>query len=65
MLQCGLGAGIVVHKVKPMMLKILQAFSITALLLFIKRLVVRKPPSVPYHKPKDEWSKVRGYRRPS
>jgi len=48
-----------------MMMKILQAFSITALVLLIKRLVVRKPPSVPYRMPKDEWSKIRGYRRPS
>ncbi len=48
-----------------MMMKILQAFSITTLLLLLKRLVVRKPPSVPYRMAKDEWSKVRGYRRPS
>jgi hypothetical protein len=53
------------HTVKPMMMKILQAFSITALLMLIKRLVVRKPPSVPYRMPKDEWSKIRGYRPPS
>lgn len=47
------------------MMKILQALSITALFLLIKRLVVRKPPSVPYRVPKDEWPKIRGYRRPS
>jgi hypothetical protein len=48
-----------------MMMKLLQALSITALLLLIKRLVVRKPPSLPYRLPEDEWSKIRGYRRPS
>lgn len=48
-----------------MMIKFLQAFSITALLFAIKRLVVRKPPSRPYRLPKDEWSKIRGYKRPS
>lgn len=47
------------------MKKILQALSITALFVLIKRLVVRKPPSPPYRHPEDEWSKVRGYRRPS
>jgi hypothetical protein len=34
-----------------MMIRILQALSITVLLLPIKRLVVRKPPSVPYRAP--------------
>ena len=29
-----------------------------------KRLVVRKPPSPPYRLQKDEWSKIRAYRRP-
>lgn len=48
-----------------MMMKLLQAFSITALILLIKRLVVRKPPSLPYRLQKDEWSKIRGYRPPS
>jgi len=48
-----------------MMMKLLQAFSITALIILIKRLVVRKPPSLPYRLQKDEWSKIRGYRRPS
>jgi hypothetical protein len=48
-----------------MMMKLLQAFSITALALIIKRLVVRNPPSRPYRLQKDEWAKIRGYRRPS
>jgi hypothetical protein len=47
------------------MMKLLQALSITALILLIKRLVVRKPSSLPYRLQKDEWSKIRGYRRPS
>ena len=34
-------------------------------ILLIKRLVVRKPPSLPYRLQKDEWSKIRGYRPPS
>ncbi|NWF73460.1 MAG: hypothetical protein HXY51_10540 [Nitrospirae bacterium] len=46
------------------MMKLLQALSITALILLIKRLVVRKPPSRPYRLQKDEWSKIRAYRRP-
>ena len=48
-----------------MMMKLLQALSAAALLLLIKRLMVRKPPSQPYRQPGDEWSKIRGYRRPS
>jgi hypothetical protein len=46
------------------MMKLL-VFPITALILLIKRLVVRKRPSLPYHLPKDEWPKIRAYRRPS
>jgi hypothetical protein len=48
-----------------MMTKLFQVVSITALILLIKRLVVRRPPSLPYRLQKDEWSKIRGYRRPS
>jgi hypothetical protein len=48
-----------------MMIKLLQAFSIMALVLLFKRLVVRKPPSPSYRLQKDEWSKIRAYRRPS
>ncbi len=48
-----------------MMMKLLQALSITALLLLIKRLMVRKPLSRPYRLPEDKWPKIRGYRRPS
>jgi|GEM_PF-1381825 hypothetical protein len=48
-----------------MMMKLIHALSITALILLIKRLVVRKPPSPPYRLQKDEWSKIRGYKRPS
>jgi hypothetical protein len=59
-----MGAGILIHEVRPMMMKLLHALSITALILLIKRLVIRKPPSPPYRLQKDEWSKVRGYRRP-
>lgn len=64
-LQCRLEAGILIHEVRPMIMKLLQALSFTALLVLIKRLVVRKPPSLPYRYPEDEWSKIRGYRRPS
>src|SRR5262245_38704994 len=62
-LQCGMEADILIHEAVPMM-KLLQALSITTLILLIKRLVIRKPPAPPYRLPKDEWSKVRGYRRP-
>ena len=48
-----------------MIMKLLQALSITALILLIKRLVIRKPPLLPYRLQKDEWSKIRAYRRPS
>jgi len=63
-LQCRVRTGILILEV-PIMMKLLQALSITALALLIKRLVVRKPPSLPYRLQKDEWSKIRGYRRPS
>lgn len=63
-LQCRLGTGIL-NQSRHMMMKFLQALSITALLLLIKRLLVRKPPSRPYRHPEDERSKIRGYRRPS
>jgi hypothetical protein len=59
-----MGAGILIHEAGPMMMKLLHALSITALILLIKRLVIRKPPLRPYRLQKDEWSKVRGYRRP-
>ena len=46
------------------MMKLFQVLSIAALILLFKRLVVRKPPSLPYRLQKDEWSKIRAYRRP-
>ncbi len=57
------------QEVRPMK-KFLQSprglvLSITALILLIKRLMVRKPPSRPYRHQKDEWSKIRAYRRPN
>ena len=48
-----------------MMMKLFHALSITALILLIKRLVVRKPPLLPYRLQNDEWSQIRGYKRPS
>ncbi len=48
-----------------MMTKLLQALSITALIFLAERLVVRKPASRPYRLQKDEWAKIRAYRRPS
>jgi hypothetical protein len=45
-------------------LKLLTTISIAALALLFKRLVVRRLPSRPYRLQKDEWSKIRGYRRP-
>ncbi len=64
-LQSRAGADILIHEVRTMSMKLLQTVSITALILLIKRLVVRKPPSLPYRLQRDEWSKIRGYRRPS
>jgi hypothetical protein len=61
-LKCRVGASILIHEV---MMKLFHAVSITALILLIRRLVVRNPPSLPYRLQKDEWSKIRGYRRPS
>lgn len=58
------GASILIHEAS-MMMKLLQALSITALILLFKRLVIRRPPSRPSRVQKDRWSKIRGYRRSS
>lgn len=64
-LQSRAGADILIHEVRTMIMRLLQTVSITALIFLVKRLVVRKPPSLPYRLQRDEWSKIRGYRRPS
>ncbi len=46
-----------------MLAKLLKAVSLAALLVLVKRLVLRKPPSHSYRIPEDRWLR-RGYRKP-
>lgn len=45
-----------------MLARLLTAFSVTALAVLFKRLVVRKPPRLPYRKAESEWPS--SYRKP-
>jgi len=45
-----------------MLTRLLTAFSITAAALLFKRLVIRKPPRLPYRKAESNWPS--SYRRP-
>ncbi len=45
-----------------MLARLLTALSVTALVVLFKRLVIRKPPSLPYRKAESDWP--RSYRKP-
>ena len=46
-----------------MLARLIQALSITALAILVKRVLLRKDPSRPYRLPEDRWIR-RGYRKP-
>ena len=45
-----------------MLARLLAALSVTALAVLFKRLVLRKPPALPYRTPQSEWPS--SYRKP-
>ncbi len=45
-----------------MLARLLTALSVTALAMLFKRLVIRKPPALPYRKAESDWPS--SYRRP-
>ncbi len=46
-----------------MFARLIKLMSITALVVLVKRVVLRKPPSHSYRIPEDRWLR-RGYRKP-